>query len=70
MSSDFSETLEYIDSELEGYEKREAYQQLIVDNPKSFYFDFNTLDEASHYETSLDGKFRIYRFNVGMHEDY
>lgn len=69
LPSDFSEALEYIDSNLEGYERREAYQQLIVDNPQSFYFDFNTLDEAPHYETSPDGKFRIYRFNVGMHED-
>lgn len=69
LPTDFYEAMKYIDSELEGYERREAYQQLIVDNPKSFYFDFNTIDEAPHYETSSDGKFRIYRFNVGMHED-
>lgn len=69
LPSDFSEALEYIDTNFEGYERREAYQQLIVDNPKSFYFDFNTIKEAPHYETSPDGKFRIYRFNVGMHED-
>lgn len=69
LPSDFSEALDYIDSKLEGYERREAYQQLIVDNPKSFYFDFNTIEEAPHYETSSDGKFRIYRFNAGMHED-
>lgn len=69
LPSDFSEAMKYIDSELEGYERREAYQQLIVDNPKSFYFDFNTIDEAPHYESSADGKFRIYSFNVGMHLD-
>lgn len=68
LPSDFSEAMKYIDSELEGYERREAYQQLIVDNPKSFNFDFNTIDDAPHYETSPNGKFRIYRFNVGMHE--
>ena len=69
LPADFYEAMKYIDSELEGYERREAYQQLIVDNPKSFYFDFNTIDEAPHYESSPDGKFRIYCFNVGMHED-
>lgn len=69
LPSDFSEALEYIGSEFEGYERKVAYQQLIVDNPESFYFDFNTLDEAPHYVTSPDGKIRIYRFNIGMHED-
>lgn len=68
LPSDFFKALEYIDSNLDGYERREAYQQLVVDNPKSFYFDFNTLDEAPHYETSPDGRFRIYSFNEGMHE--
>lgn len=67
LPSEFSEALDYIDSNIEGYERREAYQH--VDMPKSFYFDFNTIEEAPHYETSPDGKFRIYRFNVGMHED-
>ena len=69
LPSDFSKAIKYIDSELDGMHVREAYNQLIVDNPESFYFDFNTIDEAPHYDSSPDGKFRIYRFYYGMHED-
>lgn len=69
LPSDFSEAMDYIESKLDESDRREAYQQLIVDNPQSFYFDFNTIEEAPHYETSPDGKFRIYHFYIGMHEN-
>ena len=69
LPSDFSKALEYIDSKLEGYDRRAAYQQLIIENPKSFFYDFNIFDDAPHYVTSPDGKMRIYSYNLGMHED-
>lgn len=48
LPSDFSEALKYIDSEIVD-RKFYAYMQLIVENPQSFYFDFNAIDEARSY---------------------
>lgn len=69
LPSDFSEALKYIDSEIVD-RKFYAYMQLIVENPQSFYFDFNAIDEAPAYETSHDGKLRIYSFYVDKYEYY
>ena len=68
LPKDFKLALEYIDTELDEDEKTYAYQQLIIENSQSFYFDFNTVKNAPSFTTSLDGKLRIYHFYQGMHE--
>lgn len=67
LPEDFKLALEYIDTELDEYEKTYAYQQLIIENSQSFYFDFNTVKNAPSFTTSPDGKLRIYHFYQGMH---
>lgn len=68
LPKNLSEAVAYIDTELSANSFK-AYQQLIIENPQSFYYDFNSIEDAPHFEASSDGVFRIYRFNVGMHED-
>lgn len=68
LPKDFNLALEYIDSELDEHEKIYAYQQLIIENPQSFYFNFNTIKNAPRFTTSPDGKLRIYHFYQGMHD--
>lgn len=63
LPKDFAEAVKYIESEIvDEYEKRSAYYQLIVENPQSYYYDFNSKECAPEYSTSPDGLVRIYSF--------
>ncbi len=68
LPSDFLGALKYIDDSLDN--SLDAYYQLIIKNPNSFSFDFNTIDEAPHYTVSPDKKIRLYNFCSYIYDDY